>query len=109
MREIIPVLSAMVVGCTIQLPPAATPQARTPALVPADSPPPEGHGRIVLDVVDGPTPIELVRMVPEPSDDGHGRTTFHFREHAEPLCTAPCRTDPPLGNLLVGFPVVGDP
>jgi hypothetical protein len=93
----------------IQLPPAATPEARVPPLVPAANPPPEGHGRVVLDVVDGPTPVRLVRMTPTPLDDGHGRVTFRFREEPEPLCTTPCTADPPLGNLLIGFPVVGDP
>jgi hypothetical protein len=108
MRKIIPVLASVVAGCVVQLPPVATPEARAPALVPSTTPPPEGHGRLVLDVVNGPTPVELVRMAPQQLASG-GRITFGFREAPEPLCTAPCTVDPPLGNLLLGYPVIGNP
>jgi hypothetical protein len=63
------VLSAFAValvltGCVQQLPPAETPARRAPAVeVPPASE--DGRGLLVLDVVDGPTTVQRVRMEPE--------------------------------------------
>jgi hypothetical protein len=75
-----------------------------------DTPPtPEGHGRLVIDVVDGPTAVQQVRMASEERLNGQGRPRYAFYETFEELCpTTPCVADLPLGNVLLGFPVLGD-
>jgi hypothetical protein len=91
-------------GCVKQLPPAPTPEPIAPAVA-AAAPPPSGQGRLVVDVVDGPTPIHRVLMQAEQA--GAGR--FRFLESPTPLCAAsPCVADLPAGNVLLGFPVLGD-
>lgn len=48
-------------------------------------------------------------MKPLPVDNGRGRVTYRFSEAPELLCAAsPCATDMPAGNVLLGFPVIGD-
>lgn len=97
-------------GCTKRLPPAPTPQAIAPASLASRPAPPAGQSRLVVDVVDGPTPVHRVQMVSEPVDLGDGRTTFRFLESPVLFCSAsPCIADVAPGNLLLGFPVPGDP
>jgi hypothetical protein len=101
-------LSALSAGCVKVLPPAATPQPVAPAVA-VGHPPAAGHGRVVVDVVDGPTPVHRVHMEPRQIADGQGRVRFRFFEVSELLCAAsPCVADLPAGNVLLGFPVVGD-
>jgi hypothetical protein len=45
---------------TVVLPPAAVPARQIPALVIDETPPAEGTTRVVLDVVEGPSRVELV-------------------------------------------------
>lgn len=72
-------------------------------------PPPGGHGRLVVDVVEGPVRVQRVQMKATPVDRG-SRVTYRFEEASEVLCAAsPCVTDLPAGNILLGFPVIGDP
>lgn len=104
------VLVAAVTGaaCVKQLPPAATPEAIAPP-VDAPAPPPGGHGRLVIDVVEGPTPVQRVRMDARQRTNANGRTSYSLHEVPEVLCpTTPCGIDLPFGNVLLGFPVAGD-
>lgn len=95
-------------GCVRQLPPLPAPDAIVPATN-TTSEPATGQGRLVIDVVDGPTPVQRVDMKAEPFEDDQGRTRFRFYEAPEPLCpTSPCVVDLSPGNVLLGFPVTGD-
>ncbi len=95
-------------GCVRQLSPAPTPERVAPA-VPADAPLEEGHGRVIIDVVDGPISLYRVHMQPEPTEDDSGRMHYVFEESHELLCDpSPCATDLPTGNALLGFPRLGD-
>jgi hypothetical protein len=97
------------VACVKQLPPAPTPQPVAPPIQ-AAAPPPSGQGRLVVDVVDGPTPVQRIRMASKQVDNGQGRVSHRFFESPEGLCAAsPCVADVPAGNVLLGFPVLGDP
>jgi len=95
-------------GCVRQLPPLPAPDVLVPSTN-TTSAPATGKGRLVIDVVDGPTPVQRVLMNAEPFDDGQGRTRFRFYEAPGPLCaTSPCVVDLTPGNVLLGFPVTGD-
>lgn len=95
-------------GCVRQLPPLPAPDAIVPSTN-TTAEPATGKGRLVIDVVDGPTPVQRVDMKAEPFEDGQGRTRFRFYEAPEPLCTtSPCVVDLTPGNVLLGFPVTGD-
>lgn len=93
-------------ACVKTLPPAPVPQAVIPRI---DAAAPSGDGaRLVIDVVEGPTPVQRIRMTPEQTDNGQGRVSFRFVESPELLCAAtPCVIDLPRGNVLLGFPVPG--
>jgi hypothetical protein len=95
-------------GCVRQLPPRPAPDAIVPS-IDATSEPATGKGRLVIDVVDGPTPVQRVHMKADPFEDELGHTRFRFREAPEPLCaTSPCVVDLTPGNVLLGFPITGD-
>lgn len=90
-----------------------------------------GMGRVVIDVVDGPTPVRRVTMTATPLDGGapaEGTSTvspadpnappppivhrprYRFSQSDIALCeSTPCVAQLPLGNVLVGFPVIGQP
>ena len=95
-------------ACVKRLPPAPTPQAVVPRI---DAAAPSGNvARLVVDVVEGPTPVQRVHMKPEQIDNGQGRVSFQFVPSPEVLCpVTPCVTDLAPGNVLLGFPVIGDP
>jgi hypothetical protein len=104
---IIGVLSST--ACVRQLPPAATPETIAPPGIDASAALEAGHGRLVVDVVDGPTSVQQVRMTSQQQDDGLGHVSFRFSESPEVLCaTSPCVADVPEGNVLLGFPVIGN-
>jgi hypothetical protein len=95
-------------GCIQQLPPAPIPQA-VPPIVGSSTPPAEGNSRLIVDVVDGPTPVQRVRMQTKPSPNAQGVPTVRFIQAPMELCPrAPCVTDVPVGNVILGFPVIGD-
>jgi hypothetical protein len=90
-----------------QRPPLPTPAPLAPR-VDASAPAAPGNGKLVVDVVDGPTPIHRVHMKSEPVTTGSGETSYRFYEAPEILCSAsPCIAEVRQGNLLLGFPVVG--
>ena len=102
-------LCVVVAGsCVRQLPPAPTPEPRAPA-VDTTAPLAPGYGRLVIDVVEGPTAVQRVHMQAQQVDSSLGRSGFWFVETPELLCpTSPCVADLPIGNVLLGFPVLGD-
>jgi hypothetical protein len=96
-------------GCNRQLPAAPTPQPLAPQVAPA-APLAEGEGQLVIDVVDGPTQVQRIRMQPNAVTDDQGKTRYEFVEAAETLCDqTPCVVNLPLGNVVLGFPVAGNP
>jgi hypothetical protein len=97
------------VGCVKRLPPAPIPAPVAPAVDAAPSPP-GGHGRLLVDVVEAPVPVQRITMASKQVDAGNGRSVYRFFEVPETLCAAaPCATDVPTGNVLLGFPVLGKP
>jgi hypothetical protein len=63
----------------------------------------------VVDVVDGPTAVQRIHMESKQVDNGRGRVSYRLFEAADVLCAvSPCVTDVPAGNVLLGFPVLGD-
>lgn len=84
------------------------PQAVAPPLQPAP-PSPGGHGRLVVDVVEGPAPVQRIKMAATAQTNDRGRTSYRFNEVPEVFCAqAPCVVDVPVGNVLLGFPVIGN-
>jgi hypothetical protein len=95
-------------ACVNRLPRAATPEQIVPD-VDLGTPPPEGHGRLVIDVVEGPSYVERVHMTPAPIQEEDGRVSYEIRESYEALCDeTPCVLDLEPGNIILGFPVIGD-
>jgi hypothetical protein len=100
-------IASLPAACVKTLPPAPTPEPVAPALPAATAPLAAGQGRLVVDVVEGPTPVQRIRMTPQPINDGK-RTRYRFEETPETLCMrSPCATDVAPGNVLLAFPVVG--
>jgi hypothetical protein len=64
---------------------------------------------VIVDSVEGPTPVFRVRIEPRQQDNGTRRPTFRFFElPPELVCKeTPCVVDTPPGNILLGFPVLG--
>jgi hypothetical protein len=102
-------IAASLAACVKQLPPASPPPLLVPAVaLPAD-PPAAGVGRILIDVVEGPAPVRRVHMTPQPVTAPDGRTVYEFVEEPQQLCaTTPCVAEVPSGNVLLGFPVIGN-
>jgi hypothetical protein len=95
------------VGCVKQLAPAPIPEPRPPTVTAGTAA--AGTGRLIVDVVDGPAPVTRVRMEATPSPNPQGLPTVRFEQTPTELCpAAPCVTDVPIGNVLLGFPVIGD-
>jgi hypothetical protein len=94
-------------ACVKTLPPAPTPPAVIPRI---DAAAPSGDAaRLVVDVVEGPARVQRVRMAPRQAINAQGRPSVRFVETPEILCAAtPCVADLPRGNILLGFPVLGD-
>ncbi len=94
-------------ACVKHLPPAPPPEAVAPRLEPAP-PPPGGHGRLVLDVIEGPAPVQRIQMAATQQTNERGRVSYRFSERPEVFCAqTPCAVDVPTGNVLLGFPVIG--
>lgn len=89
-------------GCTNILPPVETPSASPPTL--AVSPPiAPGHGRLVVDVVDGETDVVMLTTYRY----SLGRSLSIRSTDRDLLCTSPCSVDLPFGRYRLGFPMHG--
>jgi hypothetical protein len=67
-----------------------------------------GQGRLIVDVTDGPTPVQRIRMIAKPITSPFAMTHYSLEEGSEVLCAqTPCVTDLPIGNVILGFPVIG--
>lgn len=109
MKPIVFCALCLAVGCVKELPPAATPDRVVPTIAANTSPPAAGTGRIVIDVVDGPTQVHRVNMDAQPLDNGTDHPTYAFNESYAVLCDpSPCVVDLTPGNVLLGFPVIGN-
>ncbi len=101
-------LAVLGAACVKQLPAAPTPEAVAPPGAVA-APPAATTGRLVVDVVDGPSAVHRVHMAAQPVAGADGRVRYRFSEAPELLCPAsPCVADLAPGNLLLGFPVLGN-
>jgi hypothetical protein len=100
-------IAATVPACVRQLPPAPTPQAVAPPI--ATPTPAAGQSALVVDVTDGPTPVSRVHMGTQPITDALGRVSYRLFEQPQEMCPAsPCVVAMPPGNVMLGFPVIGD-
>ena len=110
------VLSAL--GCTTVLPAPRVPDRIAPTIRNDLGAPADGHGRVVLDVVDGPTEVREVLSESESSSvavasNNRGTVAVASGQASEqttrPLCTTPCVTDLLRGNHVLSFTLVGEP
>lgn len=93
-------------ACVRRLPPAPIPDAVAPQVQTGALQ--QGQGRLVIDVTDGPGPVHRIRMVAKPRTSPFAMTHFALEEANETLCAStPCVTDLPVGNIVLGFPVIG--
>jgi hypothetical protein len=99
------VATALSAGCHQTLPPAYVEAVAPP--IDTSRPAPDGTARLVIDVVNGPTPVEQQHMVPQPHSKDGSRIGYELVAEASPLCTTPCVVDVPPGNLLLRFPQLG--
>jgi hypothetical protein len=89
------------------LPPAPIPAPVAPQGIQAGELQP-GQGRLVVDVTDGPAPVQRIRMIAQPIEDPYATTHYSLEEGSEVLCAqTPCVTDLPVGNIILSFPVIG--
>jgi hypothetical protein len=94
-------------ACVKQLPAAPPPQAVVPPSAASAAPPAAGQSRLVVDVAEGSTPVQRVFM--DPHRTSTVKPGWRFEERPEVLCAAsPCIVDLPPGNVLLGFPVIGN-
>lgn len=104
------VVVAGMCGCVKRLPPAPTPPAIVPPVAVPATPPPAGHGRLIVDIVEGAAPVTRSVIAADPIDAGNGRTKFRFSTRLDTVCpAAPCVLDLPLGNIVLGFPYLNEP
>lgn len=106
-HSVVVALSCLLTACVRELPPAATPDAVVPA-VDLSRPPADGHGRLIIDVVDGPTPVEQVTMQAVSLDDAKDDAGYRITDRVDHLCTTPCVADLPVGSVQLGFPILGN-
>lgn len=93
-------------ACVRQLPPPATPEPVAPQLQ-AMPPVPEGHGRLIVDVVDGPTEVRRMTTTSVVVGMDKDRPITASSTSSESLCVAPCAVDLPLGRHVLAFPMHG--
>ncbi len=94
-------------ACVRRLPASPIPAPLTPAVAPS-APPAPGQGRLIVDVVQGPTPVQVAGLSTSPIQRG-SFTTYRLGLAQRPLCSpSPCAADLPLGNHVIQFPVVGN-
>jgi hypothetical protein len=94
-------------GCARQLPPPAIPPPGAPALTLPQLD--KERGRVVVDVVDGPTNVYRVdRAQADVRTIGTSEYASSTRG-AQALCTSPCAVDLVPGRYTLGFPTRGTP
>jgi hypothetical protein len=91
-------------ACIHELPPVATPGLAAPPL--SDAPVAPGRGRVYVDVVDGPTDVQVVKPITV-SEELNGETFQSETLEVQAACTTPCFLDLPLGRHLLDFPIRG--
>lgn len=102
-------------ACTKQLPTPATPAAIVPQVAAAAPQPPENHGRVTFDAVDGPAIVELVLNQTEGVMTGVGIYGGQLglvggvsqSVSTRRLCTTPCTADLPYGQHEIRMRVNG--
>lgn len=96
------------VGCTSYMPAAERPDTNPPQ-VPQMPAAPEGHGRVIVDVVDGPTDVFVLTNQQIVYDNGPMMPpTYRTRLSRDLLCTSPCAVDLPHGRHVLQFPTMGN-
>lgn len=96
----------LLAACVREIPPPATPEAVPPPM--GEAPPvPEGHGRLIVDVVDGPTEVRRMSTVSVVVGMDKDREITASTTANESLCVAPCIVDLPLGRHVLAFPMHG--
>jgi len=97
-------LALIAAGCVHTLPPVPTPGPVDPPRVAAPVTP--GHGRVYIDVVDGPAEVRVVKPVTiDTQVDGEVVETETL--DVQSVCTSPCAFDLPLGRHTLAFPMRG--
>lgn len=100
-------VTASIPACVRRLPASPIPAPMVPAVA-QGGPPAQGQGRIVVDVVQGPTPVYVAGLTASPIQRG-SFTTYRLDLAQRPLCErSPCVADLPLGNHVLQFPVIGN-
>lgn len=103
----IALVTASMPACVRRLPASPIPAPMIPAIA-QGAPPAPGTGRLIVDVVQGPTPVNVAGLSPVPSARG-SFTTYRLDLAERPLCApSPCAADLPLGNHVIEFPVMGN-
>lgn len=104
-------LAALVVatGCVRVIPPPATPDPLAPAIDTRSlAAPAEGHGRVLVDVVDGPTEVRRFETTQIVVDDKNKDRPLVVNETFTTfVCVSPCVVDMPLGRQSLAFPTRG--
>jgi hypothetical protein len=100
-------VTASMPACVRRLPASPIPAPMIPAVA-QTAPPAPGMGRLVVDVVQGPTPVQVAGLSTSPIQRG-SVTTYRLGLARQPLCSpSPCAADLPLGNHVIQFPVIGN-
>ncbi|HEY1558517.1 MAG TPA: hypothetical protein VGF94_27025 [Kofleriaceae bacterium] len=101
---VVHVFALAAAGCVHMLPLVQTPGPVDPP--PSADPVPSGQGRVYVDVVDGPTQIQVVKSV-EGTDQVNDMQFETETLEVQSACTTPCVLDLPLGRHLLAFPERG--
>lgn len=109
---------ALAMSCTTTLPPPRAPERTVPPVRTDLGSPAPGHGRVILDVVDGPAEVREVLAESTSSSVAMGVSSQGSvavagaqgsEQTSRPLCTTPCATDLLRGNHVLTFTLVADP
>jgi len=101
---LVPALALSAAGCIHAFPAVATPGPAEPA--PSEAPVPPGYGRIYVDVVDGPTQVQVVEVVEGTEKVGDQDMETETLE-VQSVCRSPCVLDLKLGQHTLAFPMRG--
>ena len=95
-------------GCMKQYPARTIPQRLEPQVVDIGGPP-EGHGSITLDVVDGAAEAGVVAAESAGVAVGTYTTASSWGQSIIPICTTPCEAHLPYGHYRIKTLVLSDP